>query len=181
MWSKKPNLPSALLRIAAFFSLSAASQSTASTKKAASIRPFNTLNAADRDVGQPVLPNIVDPNAADAQQVCPGYQISNVKERDNVLTPTLTLAGQSCNVYGNDVGSLQLVVEYQSAHWLHIQIEPTYIGTNNRSWFVPPNMVRQDRIDKDADRKSSDLEFVHGNDPSFWMRIVRKSNKEIIF
>jgi hypothetical protein len=52
-----------------------------------------------------VLPNIDDPNAVDAQNVCPGYKASNVKTTPTGLTATLMLAGPACNVYGTDVSS----------------------------------------------------------------------------
>lgn len=46
-----------------------------------------------------VTPNVMDTSAPDAQQVCPGYKASNVRETDSGLTADLTLAGPACNVY----------------------------------------------------------------------------------
>lgn len=77
--------------------------------------------------GQPILPNINDPKAVDAQDVCPGYKASNAKTSANGLTATLSLAGKACNVYGTDVDSLKLTVEYQSNSRLSVNIAPTYI------------------------------------------------------
>ena len=45
---------------------------------------------------------------------CPGYQVSNYQTSGNSITADLTLAGTACNVYGNDITNLKLLVEYQS-------------------------------------------------------------------
>jgi alpha-glucosidase len=50
-----------------------------------------------------------DPNA------CPGYAASNVVKTDSSLTADLTLAGNACNVYSDDIKDLKLVVEYQTS------------------------------------------------------------------
>lgn len=148
------------------------------TKCSTSIGPWGTL-AANADDGQPVLPNIFDPHAVNAQNVCPGYKAGNVKQNSLGFTATLTLAGTACNVYGDDVDSLQLTVEYQSADRSHIEITPTFIGKNNESWFVPPaDIMAAASIDADAEQTASgnDLEFTWGNEPSFWIKVTRKSN-----
>lgn len=41
-------------------------------------RPIFTV-PTEADVGAPLLPNINDPNATDAQTTCPGYNATNVK------------------------------------------------------------------------------------------------------
>ena len=50
---------------------------------------------------------------------CPSYAASNVQSTDNSLTATLTLAGDACNVYGDDIQDLQLLVEYQTGEYFH--------------------------------------------------------------
>jgi alpha-glucosidase len=50
-----------------------------------------------------------DPNT------CPGYAASNVVKTDSSLTADLTLAGDACNVYSDDIKDLKLVVEYQTS------------------------------------------------------------------
>ena len=45
---------------------------------------------------------------------CPGYTASNVKTDTNSVTADLTLAGTACNIYGDDITSLKLLVEYQT-------------------------------------------------------------------
>lgn len=150
------------------------------TKCSTSIRPWGTL-AADADNGQPVLPNVFDPHAMNAQDVCPGYKASNTAQTRIGFTATLSLAGKACNVYGDDIDSLQLTVEYQSVDRSHILISPTFIGKNNESWFVPPaEIVAAATVDADAERTGprNDLDFTWGNEPSFWMKMTRKSNGE---
>lgn len=148
------------------------------TKCSTTIGPWGTL-AADADDGQPVLPNIFDPQAVNAQSVCPGYKANNIKHTSLGISATLTLAGNACNVYGDDVDSLQFSVEYQSADRVHIEISPTFIGKNNESWFVPPaDIMAAAPTDSDAEHTASmnDLDFTWGNEPTFWIKMTRKSN-----
>lgn len=82
---------------------------------------------ASADEGANVLPNIEDPQAADPQDVCPGYKASHVQEDEYGLSAILTLAGEPCNVYGTDVEVLNLKVEYQAANRLVINISPANV------------------------------------------------------
>lgn len=50
---------------------------------------------ASVDVGQNILPNINDPQAVNAQDVCPGYNATNVQVTENGMTATLVLAGSA--------------------------------------------------------------------------------------
>ena len=52
---------------------------------------------------------------------CPGYTASKVMTTDSSLTADLTLASlPGCNVYGEDIVNLKLLVEYQtSKSWLN--------------------------------------------------------------
>lgn len=88
---------------------------------------------ASSDEGAVLLPNIEDPQAVNAQDVCPGYKASQVQEDDRGLSAVLTLAGAPCNVYGTDVQVLNLKVEYQAANRLAINISPADL--------VRPNMT----------------------------------------
>jgi alpha-glucosidase len=51
---------------------------------------------ASADEGATLIPNILDPNATDAQTVCPGYNASNVVNGTNGFSAILTLAGTPC-------------------------------------------------------------------------------------
>jgi hypothetical protein len=57
---------------------------------------------------------------------CPGYSASNIVNTDTGLTAKLTLAGPACNVYGKDVQSLYLAVNYDS-------------GTSITPWDLHPS------------------------------------------
>lgn len=48
---------------------------------------------ASADVGPNILPNVKDPNAKQAQSLCPGYHASNVQKTNHGLQATLNLAG----------------------------------------------------------------------------------------
>lgn len=50
------------------------------------------------DVGQNILPNILDPNSTDAQKVCPGYIASNLERTITGFTATLALAGEAVGI-----------------------------------------------------------------------------------
>ena len=51
---------------------------------------------------------------AQAQNSCPGYTASNVKQSSTGITADLHLAGKPCDVYGTDLPNLTLTVEYQT-------------------------------------------------------------------
>ncbi|KAH8812280.1 putative alpha-glucosidase [Xylogone sp. PMI_703] len=53
---------------------------------------------------------------------CPGYAATDITQTAHSLTATLSLAGDACNVYGEDINDLKLLVEYQSGPKLHVKI-----------------------------------------------------------
>lgn len=53
----------------------------------------------------------VDPSVLDA---CPGYDAFNVATDGDTLTAELALAGDACNVFGEDLESLSLKVVYET-------------------------------------------------------------------
>lgn len=58
-----------------------------------------------------VVATDVDPAVLDA---CPGYSATNVKTDRTSLTADLTLAGEGCNVFGDDIPKLSLKVVYET-------------------------------------------------------------------
>ena len=146
-------------------------------------RPIFTVPAA-ADVGATLLPNVYDPNATDAQTVCPGYTASNVTRTQYGLTAVLTLAGPACNVYGTDIDALNLTVEYQSADRLSVNIVPAYVDASNTSQYIlPNNLIYKPTVDSDANTTSltNDLGFFWSNVPSFSFSVVRKSTGDVLF
>ena len=135
-------------------------------------------------VGATLIPNIEDPLAKDAQDVCPGYYGSNVARNSLGLTASLSLAGLPCNVYGNDIDTLNLTVQYQSADRLAIRITPAVIDASNSSYYnLPSYIVHQPTPDTDANSTSlsSDLDFVWSNDPTFSFSVYRLSTGDTLF
>lgn len=139
---------------------------------------------SDAQNGASILPNIKDPEAVDAQSVCPGYSASNVVRTISGLTATLKLAGTACNLYGTDIEPLNLTVEYQSANRLALKISPAVIDSSNASqYIIPDNIVQRPSTDPDADASSltSDLEFVWSNKPTFSFSVIRVSTGDKLF
>lgn len=139
---------------------------------------------ADSDVGQPLLPNVEDPEAVDAQSVCPGYTASNVQNTTTGFTADLSLGGDACNVYGNEIDQLTLTVEYQASDRLHVGIQPRYIGPENETWFLLPEAIVPKPAssgDGDTSPDTSDFELSWTNDPTFSFTVKRKSSGDTLF
>ncbi len=62
--------------------------------------------------------------AAATIEDCGGYTASNIAAAGNTLTADLTLNGQPCNVYGDDLADLKLLVEYQTGKLFQLSSEP---------------------------------------------------------
>jgi alpha-glucosidase len=137
---------------------------------------------ASSDIGAQLIANIDDPNAVNAQTVCPGYRASDVHNTEYGLSATLKLAGKPCNVYGTDVNSLNVTVEYQSEDRLNIQIVPTHIDSSNASWYLlPENLVPKPGVETGSQVPESDLLFSWSNEPSFNFKVIRKVTGDILF
>lgn len=154
----------------------ATTQTATSSDRAIFTVPF------DADDGQPVLPNILDPEAVIVQDVCPGYTASNVQTSDTGLTANLDLAGAACNVYGNDIENLTLTVEFQDTDRLNIAIQPRYIGSENETWFILPEVIVPKPVSSgNASSSSSDFELAWTNDPTFQFTVTRKLTGDTLF
>ncbi|KAI8945447.1 glycoside hydrolase family 31 protein [Xylaria longipes] len=145
------------------------------------LQPLSSSATLSEQDDVAVMPNIYDPKAVDPQSVCPGYKVLNVAQTPLGLTADLILAGDPCNVYGTDVGALSLIVEYQAADRLHIEILPKYIGQTNQSWFILPEaLVPKPKAEVDA-TPESDLDFSWSDEPTFSFKITRKSTGDVLF
>ena len=148
-----------------------------------SFRPIFTV-PAEAAVGATLLPNIDDPKAVDPQTVCPGYIGSNVVRTQYGLTATLKLAGNACNVYGTDIDTLNLAVEYQSNDRLSVKIVPAIITASNTSQYIlPDHLIREPTLDGEATIESltNELGFVWSNDPTFSFTVIRKNTGDVLF
>ncbi|KAI9754374.1 MAG: hypothetical protein M1815_005675 [Lichina confinis] len=133
--------------------------------------------------GKPVIANVEDPEAVDAQAICPGYIASDAVDTDVGLTAQLSLAGPACNVYGNDIDHLSLTVEYQAQDRLHVEIIPTYLDSSNKSHYIlPDSFVPKPTFDESAPSPAgADLQFSWTNDPTFSFTVTRRSSGDALF
>jgi alpha-glucosidase len=142
----------------------------------------STLDSGPSDTGADLTATIDDPNAVNAQKVCPGYKASDVANSSRGLTAILKLAGEPCNAYGVDVESLNLTVEFQSEDRLNIHIFPTNIASTNSTWYtLPETLVPRPQSEDGAFVSESDLSFTWSNDPSFNFHVTRKSTGDSLF
>lgn len=129
-----------------------------------------------------VLPNVFDLAAPDAQAMCTGYKASNINESSTGLVADLTLVGTTCNVYGNDIPDLSLVVEYQTKESLHVRIYPGYIAPNNESLYILSDLLTPAPAQQPvASNTSSDLQFSWTNEGSSQFEVKRASSGEVLF
>ncbi|KAK2805001.1 hypothetical protein FQN51_001095 [Onygenales sp. PD_10] len=146
-------------------------------------KPVFTMPAS-ADKGALLLPNVDDPDAVNAQDVCPGYIASDVKKTQHGFSATLALAGEPCNVYGTDVDNLQLTIEYQSKDRLNVNIQPTHIDSSNQSHYIlPEHLVPKPKRGDHGylGNGKADLEFTWSNEPSFSFKVVRRSTGDVLF
>jgi alpha-glucosidase len=129
-----------------------------------------------------VTPNVLDTTAPNAQDVCSGYKASNVVETSSSLTADLTILGDGCNVYGNDIVDLLLSVEYQAKERLSVRIYPKHLAPSNHSQYIlSPHLTPQPSSAPECSKDKSDLSFEWTNDPSFQFRVSRVTSGEVIF
>ncbi|KAA8648813.1 hypothetical protein EYZ11_004025 [Aspergillus tanneri] len=137
---------------------------------------------ASADVGAQLIANIDDPKAVNAQSACPGYKASNVNNTAHGFTASLQLAGKPCNVYGTDVDSLTLTVEYQAKDRLNIQIVPSHVDSSNASWYIlSEDAVPRPKVSPNASIPESDLFVSWSNEPSFNFKVTRKATGDALF
>jgi alpha-glucosidase len=152
-------------------------QAQSATLSATSSSSAQFTMPASANEAPPVIPNIKDPQAVDAQTVCPGYTASNVQQTESGFKASLALAGPGCNVYGTDIEALNLTVEYQNTHRLHVAIVPAYIAVENAiQYIIPESVLTRPGIEQAG--VILDLEFSWTNEPSFGFDVTRKSNKD---
>ncbi|KAK3899465.1 exo-beta-1,3-glucanase, partial [Staphylotrichum tortipilum] len=138
---------------------------------------------ATADIGRAILPNIHDPSAVDAQTACPGYRAANVRTTARGgWTAELRLAGERCDVYGNDVEELVVEVEGLARDRVRVGIRPRWVGKGNETWFgLPEEIVGRPKGEEEWDGEEGEMEVVWGNEPSFWFGVVRRVTGDVVF
>ena len=113
--------------------------------------------------------------AHDANQhaKCPGYRLTSIYSTDRGLNGSLALAGEPCNIYGNEIFRLALEVTYETDDILHVKI----YDTEERQFQVPDYVLPRKRFHGATDPA---YEFSY-TDNTFGFVVKRKSNGEVLF
>jgi alpha-glucosidase len=132
--------------------------------------------------GQNLIANVDDPQALNAQIVCPGYSAYDVQNTDSGFTASLKLAGTPCNVYGTDVESLKFSVSYQAEDRLNIEIIPSDIQPSQSTWYIlPESLVPKPQDEEGMCPEKSELAVTWSNEPSFNFQVIRKDTGDVLF
>ncbi|KAK4958489.1 hypothetical protein LTR10_004917 [Elasticomyces elasticus] len=106
---------------------------------------------------------------------CPGYSASNVRQTSNSLTADLSLAGEACNAFGEDISDLKLLVEYQTDSRLHVKI----YDAAQQVFQIPEHFLTLPS-GADGTSASSSLIFTYAASP-FSFAVQRADTKETLF
>ncbi|KAI9062310.1 glycoside hydrolase family 31 protein [Trametes sanguinea] len=103
---------------------------------------------------------------------CPGYAVVSEKQTYRGLLVELSLAGQACNAFGDDIVNLTVEVTYETLSRLHVNI----YDSARIQFTVPADVVSLSDGENDPTLKArSELEFHHNSNPfEFW--ISRRSD-----
>ncbi|KAI0255275.1 alpha-glucosidase [Lactifluus subvellereus] len=115
----------------------------------------------------------VDPAILDA---CPGYNATDVRVDGPTLTAHLVLAGTPCNVYGNDIETLDLVVTYETETRIHLKIT----DASRERYEVPESVFPRPPVHPDACADSAKIRFTYAAAP-FSFNISRARTGEVLF
>lgn len=107
---------------------------------------------------------------------CPGYVAKNHWQTRSGFYADLTLAGEACDVFGQDLKDLKLEVEYETADRLHVKIK----DTNNTVYQVPDNIFPRPGHGQWCSPKDSQLQFDFTAEP-FSFTVTRKDSGEVLF
>ncbi|CCX06613.1 family 31 glycosyl hydrolase [Pyronema domesticum] len=105
---------------------------------------------------------------------CQGYAASNVKKSISGLTADLSLNGNGCAIYGSDLKSLKLEVNYETNERIHVKIS----DPKDKRYEVPEITIPRPAAEKGL--KNPDIIFNIQQNP-FAFSISRRSTGEKIF
>lgn len=180
MWSSK--LQAVCLLVAPTLIFAQSSSASPGASRTTSYAPQFTVPET-ADLGANLLPNILNPDAPVAQDLCPGYTASDIRTASTGLTASFSLAGDACNAYGSDVQALTLTVQYQTNARLHVNIKPSHITSENSSWYLLSTDYVPAASQEAGSMSTSDLTFSWANirGSGFGFNVTRNSTGEVLF
>ncbi|KAI9504988.1 glycoside hydrolase family 31 protein [Coemansia spiralis] len=107
---------------------------------------------------------------------CPGYTITSKQSTAGGFTVNLELAGAPCNIYGNDILSLNLQVTFDTQNRLHLHIQ----DTDRKQYQIPGTIIPLNGgggVSKD----NSNLKFDYFQDTNTGFGFRIKRDDEVIF
>lgn len=105
-----------------------------------------------------------------------------MQQNGHGFSADLTIAGENCQAFGNDIAELILDVQYQTKERLNVKIYPRYLSNPNTTRYIlQPTIVREPQWDGSTTAEGSDLRISWSNDPTFQFKINRASNDEELF
>ncbi|KAJ2905550.1 hypothetical protein MKZ38_005194 [Zalerion maritima] len=110
----------------------------------------------------------------DPRDACPGYKVTDVTTSPVGLTASLELAGEACDVYGDDIHNLTLKVTYESENRLRVVIE----DAEEMAYQIPESVLPQSPTEDCV--SNSALEFKFEHEP-FSFTVSRAETDEVIF
>ncbi|CUS14012.1 unnamed protein product [Tuber aestivum] len=161
----------------------ATTQGATTATTAASSTSWRSIPTLPSDVnkGRKLLANLEDPNAKDAQRLCPGYTAINIRNCPGGLSARLVLSGANCNVYGTDIDQLDLRVLFGPESRLNVRILPAEIPEEQESWY-DTNEDYLTRTVKGVHFNPTNSHFgFQLNSSPFEFSVVRKSTGDILF
>ncbi|GFP53068.1 hypothetical protein ACSS6W_000513 [Trichoderma asperelloides] len=138
-----------------------------------------TLTAVLKVATGDYLANVNDTTAVDSQSSCPGYKVTSIRSNSLGVEATLTLAGNACNSYGTDIEKLKLSVAYQDEHRLAVSIEPVEMVNSLPGQYDLPESILP-KPSGNVKSGASNLQFVWGDEPSFWFQVRRRTTGDVL-
>ncbi|OZJ03699.1 hypothetical protein BZG36_03499 [Bifiguratus adelaidae] len=109
-----------------------------------------------------------------ANATCSGYKVSQASETSCGLTASLELIGEPCNIYGVDIKTLVLQVDYETDNRLHVKL----YDAAKHQFQIPDSLFPRPGGCLSASK--ANLKFSWEKCP-FSFTVSRKSNNEILF
>ncbi|GHJ90126.1 hypothetical protein NliqN6_6528 [Naganishia liquefaciens] len=108
--------------------------------------------------------------------LCKGYSVNSVDtSATGGILASMSMNGDGCKAFGNDIANLMLSVEYETEQRLHVHIYDA-----DKKQYQLPNSIWPRPEPSSVDPNTSELVFNHDPNPfAFW--ITRRSTGEIIF